>query len=270
MLLRGITIFAAFQVVACVSGAAEERPTRGMLYNTSEWHSLSYECSLSGANLDCSFTQVAVRPKAKPQELNQTLSKARADFRSFKENLSKECGEIGPIYEAIALGRIPPGADPQKYAEGMSKMHPMQKADTANMLQRLHEVCQNPTEAKFLDFARFNHEKETRTCKVSTNTYRQRFRKVGEDGPWVVVDSPNGSCGVVNVSRFEQSPSSSETDTSSSFRFWTYYAKKVVTNKRGEAFPGLSCSGLDEAEYFYDWKSNETYANCDYIEFSPI
>jgi hypothetical protein len=241
-----------------------------MLYNTSEWHSLTYECSLSGANLDCSFTQVTVRSKAKPQELNEALSKARAAFKSFKENAANECKGVGQVYEAITSGRAPPGADPQKFADGMSKMHSMQKADTTNMLQRLHEVCQNPTEAKFLDFTRFNHEKETRTCKVSTNTYKQRFRKVGEDGPWVVVDSPNGTCGVVNVSRFEQSPSLSGNDTTSGLRFWTYYAKKVVTNKRGEAFPGLSCSGLDEAEYLYDWKTNETYANCDYIEFSPI
>jgi hypothetical protein len=82
------------------------------------------------------------------------------------------------------------------------------------------------------------------------------------DGPWIVVDRPSGPCGVVNVSRFER-------DTQSKI-FWKYFAKKVITNPRGEVIPGLSCGGLDEREYLYDRRSQEIFLRCDYIKSDAI
>ena len=68
----------------------------------------------------------------------------------------------------------------------------------------------------------------------------------------------------MNVSRFEQDETSGSTGL-----FWRYYAKKVITNPRGEVWPGLSCSGLDQREYLYDWRSKDAYMGCNYIKFGP-
>lgn len=43
---------------------------------------------------------------------------------------------------------------------------------------------------------------------------------------------------------------------------------EATVNPRGEFLPGASCSVLDEREYLYDWRSQEAYLGCHYINFS--
>ena len=101
------------------------------------------------------------------------------------------------------------------------------------------------------------------TCAVNSHRFTQRFKRVDGAGPWVVMDQPNGPCGVINVSRFER-------PTGSTFPVWNYRAKKVVTNPGGELMPRFSCSDLDEREFVYDWRSEEKFLNCNYIKFGPL
>jgi hypothetical protein len=168
------------------------------------------------------------------------------------------------MHDAAVLGRPPPGADLQKFSEATARMQVGQKADLTKMIGAMRDLCRTPTEAKFLEINRLTHERETRTCLVSSNSYKQRFRRVDGVGPWVVVDRPSGSCGVVNVSRFERDA------RESGATFWKYFAKKVITNPRGEAMPRLPCTKLDEREYIYDWRSEEHFMRCDYIDLSAF
>jgi hypothetical protein len=251
----------------CVGSAAfgEERPTMGLLYNTSETHSLRYDCDLDGAHLECSFVQMTVRRKANPEDLAEALQKARSEFTTFQRDLPNQCKGVDAMYDAIVLGRAPPGTDMKKFAEGTAGMAPGQKADMAKMIGSWRDVCRTPTEAKFIEFVRGNHERDTRTCKVSANAYTQRFRRVNGTGPWVVVDKPSGVCGIVNVSRFE-----ADRSVGSGLSFWRYHAKKVITNPSGKLPLFGPCDQLDEREYIYDWRSKEAFLGCDYINFSPI
>jgi hypothetical protein len=161
--------------------------------------------------------------------------------------------------EAVLAGHAPPGADKAKFEAGMLKMAPTQKADTLRGIKAFVELCREQTEARYIDLVRGDHERKQRTCRVWTNTFTQRFTRVME-GPWVVRDAPTGSCGVVNVSRFEM-------DADSGLKFWRYHSKKVVTNKAGELMPGFPCSGLDEQEYLFDWRSEQRHLGCEYIRF---
>lgn len=260
ILLAGITLVVLFSMGSLVAAFAAEAPTVGVLYNTKETHSLRYECVLNGPLLDCSFVQIAVRRKAKPEDLAAVLNKARTDFPGFQRD-QNQCKGADAMYDAIVLGRAPPGTDMKKFAEGTAGMAPGEKADMAKMLGSWREVCRAPSEAKFIEFARANHERETRTCEVGANPYSQHFKRVNETGPWVAVATPYGTCGVVNVSRFEE-------DRSAGSGLWQYHAKKVVTNPAGKILPDFPCSQLDEREYIYDWRPKETFLGCDYINFS--
>lgn len=106
---------------------------------------------------------------------------------------------------------------------------------------------------------------------MTSNTFEQTFKLVSPGGnakiSWVIESQPSGPCGVVQLSRFE-----SETTKigNSTYVDWNYVARKAVTNPSGELFLGLQCSGLDQGEYFYDWRSEVHQMSCDYIEFSLI
>ena len=100
-----------------------------------------------------------------------------------------------------------------------------------------------------------------------TQTYKQTFQFVNDavsgEGTWVVISSPTGPCGVINLSRFERAPN---TD----IPFWNYVAKKTITNPKGKILGLNSCSVLDEDEYLYTWNSKEHFMGCEIIEFSPF
>lgn len=242
-------------VLPCGSGAAQERPDIGLLYNTSDISSLTYRCRQDRADLECSFLQASVRKKATTESLAKVLERARKQFPAFKRDIGTQCQGLDEMHDAIVLGRPPSGAD-------AARMKPPEKAYLVKFIGMWRDLCVAPTEAKFVEYARLTHDKDTRTCSVSSNSFEQRFRRVETNGPWVVTDQPSGPCGIINVSRFEKEQGG--------ITFWKYFSKKVITNPRGEALPGLACSGLDEREYLYDWRSREIFLQCDYIVFSPL
>jgi hypothetical protein len=261
-----LSLFTAFTTMclSVVGATAQDRPTMGMVHNTVEANALTYDCRPVGSELECSFVQTSVRRKAKPEDLAEALRKGRENYPEFKRTSAKECQGYAGLYEAVASNRPPAGADAKKFVESIARLHPSQKADMTKLLERARDMCSDFSEAKFLDFVRTGHERDTRVCKVSSHTFKQRFRQVDTNGPWVVADSPNGPCGVVNVSRFEFEAGSY------GGKFWRYLSKKVVTNPRGEMLPGMACSSLDEREYLYDWRSEERFLGCDYVEFGVL
>ncbi len=251
-------------LVGASSASAEEAPSTGLLYNTKEAHSLVYRCQQNLDNsLDCEFTQTAVRKKTKPDDLNFKLNQAREEFRAGVKMSADECKmykDMNDVFE---------GRKKAPKEEGLKEITEMQKKDLLKMTKSMMEFCKSKTEENFLNFVRLGHEKDTRTCKVSANTYKQAFRFVQDHlsnaGAWVVQSTPEGPCGIVQLSRFEP-----ERLKDSKLVFWKYLARKAITNPQGSFFPGASCKGLDEGEYVYDWRSKEHSLGCDYVEFTPL
>jgi len=246
------------------SASAEKVPSTGLLYNTKEAHSLTYRCKQNLDNfLDCEFSQTAVRKKAKPDDLNSKLHRAREEFRAGVKMSADECKmnkDINDIFE---------GRKTHPKEEDLKEITEMQKKDLLRVTKSMMEFCKSKTEESFLNFARMIHEIDTRTCQVSSNTYKQSFRFVQDHlsnaGAWVAQSAPEGPCGIVQLSRFE-----SERFKDSKLVLWKYLARKAITNPQGSFFPGASCKGLDESEYIYDWRSKEHSLGCDYVEFSPL
>ncbi|MBZ9793362.1 hypothetical protein K9B32_25170 [Rhizobium sp. 3T7] len=129
-------------------------------------------------------------------------------------------------------------------------------------------MCDHSTEENFLKIAKAGHDKNLRTCQISSNPFAQQFVWVSDfdnGGAWVVSSQPEGPCGVVQLSRFEKDQSAT------SDLFWRYIARKAATNPSGTVLPGLSCSAVDQGEYVYDWKKPRSdHLQCEFVEFSPI
>ncbi|OWV99537.1 hypothetical protein [Rhizobium sp. R693] len=276
-------------LLACLFGLAAstvlaaEYPTTGMLYNQQEDSSLTYTCTLQQGQqrLRCEFIQTAVRKKSKPADLEEKLAEARKNYPGAVKEFSdpRECNMVG-AWLGMATGQISidaalarnPGiaTDAAKFKEGMIRLQEDAKANPSvlDTFRALAGMCDHPTEENFLKITKADHDKNLRTCQVSSNPFAQEFVWVsdfGNGGAWVVSSHPEGACGVVQLSRFEKDQS----DTSG--LFWRYIARKAATNPSGKVLPGLSCSAVDQREYVYDWKKTRSdYLQCEYVEFSPI
>ncbi|MCA0256659.1 MAG: hypothetical protein LCH47_08720 [Proteobacteria bacterium] len=270
-----------FALVAS-SAAASDYPTIGMLYNQQEDASLTFKCKLTDTQrLQCDFIQTAIRKKAKPADLEKKIDEARKNYPAAAKEFSdpKQCNMVG-VWLGMATGAISidaalarnPGiaSDVAKFKEGMGRLRQDGAANPSVLapFKALAVMCDHPTIENYLKIASVNHEKDLRTCQVSSNPFTQEFVWVsdfGNSGAWVVSSQPEGPCGVVQLSRFEKD------QANASGLFWRYIARKAATNPSGNIMPGLTCSSVDEAEYVYDWKkSRSDFLQCDFVEFSPI
>lgn len=242
--------------------SAQEAPTLGFLYNTEETHSLEYHCDRPhSSQLNCEFVETAVRVKAKADKLPEMLEQARKQFHSEKPPTAQECGRYRDMVGMLEGKKAAPRP------EALSTMSNLERSDALRIAKSFAEYCDKPTEENLLEIARNMYDKEHRTCKVSSNPYKQSFRLVRQAGNravWVVQGNPEGPCGMVQLSRFEPE------ETTSGAMEWRYIARKAITNPSGEIYPGAKCSGLDERAYTFDWRSKEYQISCDYIEFSPL
>lgn len=259
-----VAVALTLTAVACAA-SAQEAPTLGLLYNTQESHSLTYRCDpVRAGQLNCEFVQTVVRFKATVAQLPGVVEQARKQFRSEKPPIAQECGTFRDMAAMLE------GKRPAPKPEAVSAMSPVEKSDALRIAKVYIDYCDKPTEANFLALARIGHDKDRRTCSASSNSYKQTFRLVVETAGgavWVTQSSPDGPCGMVELSRFE--PEETKIGASK-FTNWKYIARKAITNPSGEFFPGAKCSGLDEKPYTYDWRSKEHQMSCDYIQFSPL
>ena len=89
----------AWLAASSSANAQKDVPLVGLLYNTSEATSLTYQCRETDPNtIDCEFQQVTVRRKAKIEDLPAVLEKAAAEFANMKPN--GDCGEVQKILDA--------------------------------------------------------------------------------------------------------------------------------------------------------------------------
>lgn len=260
-------VFGAF-LSADVSTAGDDWPTVGLVYNTKEASSIAYECSLTEQDLlECSLTQTTVRKKASMEDLEPKLAEVMSLFKKEgKKGVigQSDCVPMKQLMEVLDGKRNPP-----KGSEKLQQMGPIEKRDLRELAEAMLAVCTNASEATIRRFMQVAIAKDSRTCLVNSNPFKQAFVRVtdyssGKD-KWVARSSPEGVCGAVNLSRFEPVES-----VSGGISFWNYVAKKSITNPTGTIDGRAVCAGFDEREYLYEWKSSDHYLGCDYIEFSSF
>ena len=258
-------VAAATGLLAPLITRAQEYPTLGLLYNTSEMHSMVFRCERpQGGQLSCEFTQTSIRPKATFADLATTIDKARKAFASEKPPSSEDCAGARQVLQILQGKQAAPKPD------AAAALTEVSKRDAAALMTALATYCDSPSEDLFVSMIRVGAEKDRRTCQVSSNTFRQTFTRAtaSQSLPtWLAESKPEGECGVVQLSRFE--PEVTRIGKSN-FTNWKFIARKAITNPSGEFFPGAKCSGLDERPYVYDWRAKEHQLTCDYIEFSPL
>ena len=262
--------------------AGNDYPTTGMVYNTKEDSSITFNCTKTTDKfLDCDLVQTAVRKKTKASDWSKKLAEAKKQMPDAIKDISKDkiCDWVGSTVQVLegkltpeqAAENAPKGAisDKKGFIKGMKEMSDSKKQEMHDTMSALDEFCRTKSEESYLKIAKLEHEKEMRTCTVGSNPFKQRFKWVGDyagKGAWVVDAQPSGPCGVVQLDRFEADK------TDSKLVFWKYIAKKAITNPKGELFlPGMTCADLDQDEYPYDWKNErDSKLGCEYIEFSPF
>jgi hypothetical protein len=256
------TVFTFLAFITCTTGADTQAPTSGLLYNTTEVHSMAFSCEYpSNEKLTCKFEQASVRPKAKIEDLPKIIDAASKQFRKEKPPTQQDCNmyrEMAAVFE---------GAKQAPKPEVFATMSSVEKKDELQAIKAFLTYCSKPTQENYLNIVKIDHEKSRRTCQVSVNTFQQTFKYLNSGNnqtAWVVQSEPEGPCGVVQLSRLEPEEI---TIGKSKFTHWKYIARKAITNPTGEWFSGMKCSELDENSYVYDWRAKTHQRTCDYIEF---
>jgi len=249
---------------ASVAAWAQSAPTVGFLYNTQENHSLAYRCeSVRTGHLECEFVQTAVRRKSTKEDLPSILEKTRKEFVAEKLSVEdcKTYRDVLAVFEGKKTAPTP---------KAIAAMSQVEKTDGLRIGKALVEYCDRPSIESYLEIVRIGHDKDCRTCLVSSKPFKQSFRMLSDGSGrvvWITQGPPEGVCGVVQLSRFE----SEETKIGkSTFTNWSYIARKAITNPSADFLPGAKCSALDERPYTYDWRSKDHQMTCDYIQFSPL
>ena len=234
--------------------SSQNYPTTGLVYNTKDNNMIVYDCRLQkNQELECNMTQTSVRKTHK--KLSEEIKEAKKQWKNQKPFSKKDC----KMYEQILSffeGKIPA---PNKNSEDMIKnMKSFEKNDFIKLSKSVLKYCKTPDMNNFLKMVTIGHDKKSRTCKVSSNSFKQKFEKVDLlSDTWRVVPEAKGACGIIQLDRLE---------LDKEYSFWNYISKKAITNPNGQA-GFLKCNQLDENEYVFSWKKREIALNCDYIDF---
>ncbi len=266
--MRWFPWVAVLWVVTCLVGGsatAQDVPTVGMVYNTSERASLVFACrDKSQTEIECDFSGVRVRKVAKPDDLREALDAAIKDFRSVGLRFSSgECDTYRKLLAVIQGRETSP--DPEKAKKFVADMSAIEKRDMIELVTAMIALCDTPSERQVRDLFRLEQSKKERSCYVSEiRRFTQTFRRTSWDAPWTATAAPSGACGIVDLGRFEQ-------EKRFGLPVWKYYSRNVITNPNAALGFGTdkTCATLDQLEHLWDWQGPMHFAGCDYIEFVP-
>jgi hypothetical protein len=267
MVVRGLYAFSLVLMLSQLA-CAQNYPTLGQVFNKRENNFIEYLCSQDGRILDCKLTQVSVRKKLNDIDAATALQNAKREFEQdtpkFTSDMLKNCKEYRDWDGAMSGGKSNKETL-EKYKSATEGKSARELADSKQAVALAVHFCDEPTLENWLAIVSKTQSIEKRKCLVTVNPFHQRFSQVVNLDVWTVVqeEGATGSCGIINVSRFEK-------DKNTKFPFWNYFAKKVVTNQNGEMVPGLKCSALDESEYEYNWQSEVKYLGCEFIKFGEF
>ncbi|HEY5972275.1 MAG TPA: hypothetical protein VIT22_09945 [Pseudoxanthomonas sp.] len=253
---------------------ATDAPVIATVHNTRDNGWLTYECSpVEDERLACTMTQVSVRKKLKPLEVELKYQSAikRLEAEKNDPEMKELCTLSGGMLALLQGGSgkgLPPDFDVPALKEMFKGLNTMQRRDMEQQYSAAMETCRTKNMDGMRRMIRLGIEKDTRTCLVSTNRFEQTYRPIlGSDGKllsWTVADTtPQGDCGFVQMSRFIPEPTQHGRMT----LLWKYIAKRATSNPEGENLLG-SCKEWEEVETVYDWQDKEIPLQCDYIEHS--
>lgn len=245
---------AALLLFVATSAFAQDRPTTGLAYNAKEMSSLQYRCSLEGADiLKCDMVQSAVRKKTSGRSLREVVASALAGLKNERPPSPENCSGSGELAKMIR--------NPTTAPERIQAMSATEKKDLLTLDENLAAFCQDQSAETVRKMVTAGYERDSRSCRVSSNDFSMRFRRVQRSNTWTSNDGPNGPCGTITVASMEQDPQEP--------MFWNYVQKRVVTNPSANWIGNAQCSAMDQSETRYNWQSQEAYVHCDYIEFGP-
>jgi len=243
-----------------ISAIADSTPGLGIAYNTKETNSITYRCTSTGKfTIDCEFTQTRVMPAIKEGDLANNLEAGRREFKNGVRLEKADCDQYRHIVGVLE------GREKSKSSENSDLIMQLNNPDDIASFKAVLDFCENPTEDKYLKIVQLHDSKMSKTCLASSYVFEQSYRLMPETEVWVADSKPAGDCGVVDLSRFEP-----DNSLGGGFKAWNFIAKKTIANPKGTMLLGQACSGLDEAEYMFSWRSKTWPMHCDYIEFSVL
>lgn len=264
-------VFGSLLLAATAGAVAMDAPKYGTVHNTRDKGWITYECGdVEDERLTCTLTQVMVRKKLKPAELEAKYQEAirgiddQKNDPALKELCTMAAGAVDLMQGGPGKG-LPPEAK-----QTFQGFNAMQRRDLEQQFSAVLDSCRTKDMDGMRRFFRLGLEKDLRTCLVSTNRFVQTFRPVRDyDGKltsWTVADtSPQGDCGFVQMSRFV----SDDKPLTGKVWLWKYIGKRATSNPEGQTILGTSCKEWDESETVYGWQQKEIPLQCDYIEHSP-
>lgn len=237
-------------------------PKIGIVFNTSETHSLTYDCKpVTSTKLECLFVQASVKKKGSSGSAAKVLSGFLKDHHDGKLVDADGCKLMRSVVDLLS-GKVPL----PKNRELLDKMPKVERADMLASARVFTEYCSNPSEALARKMAALKIDEDNRTCEVSARSFSATFAAypgAGDTITWIEQSTPQGECGIVNMSRFESEVSVL------GLPVWKFFSRKAITNPSAKTGPAqLSCSGWDEREYSWDWRDQDGYKGCDYIKLS--
>lgn len=245
--------------------AQVEAPTSGLLYGVKENRGLRYECSqLSDGRLQCDFVQSNIRLKKAPEDWPLEQASAEAEWDKMDAEDSAELKREACEGSAMMLP-ILKGEQPAPDLDQFAAISEVEKASLLDTAMAMENFCIEPNKENWMEFKRIIFVQDTRTCEIAADTWSQTFKPQSSRNQsipvWIIDDSVSGECGVLRLDRWE-------VDNSLEFPMWNYTSRKAVNNPAGTLGLGISCSGLDEDEYPYVWRSRSISMQCDRINVS--
>jgi len=227
--------------------ANDEYPTNGRVFNLSEDSKLEYRCKLNKDLLSCEFTQISLRQRSDKEASEKQIKEAMEEFdKNGDRERKKICSEIGLF---------------DKYLKQEGHKLPYRRAQSfSNQLILIKNYCANPSRANYEKIIRHGEEAATKTCYIDVNSYSQNYKR-NSSGNWLVVSTPDETCGRIRLDRFEQ-----EKSKTGNWVNWNHVTRQVITNKTGTRLFGFSCSQYDEQEYKWDWRRQQLKKDCDFID----
>jgi hypothetical protein len=215
--------------------------------------SVSAQCqrSADGRRLTCDFVQVMVRLQTTPEEserkvrdeLSKMTEKDWKDVAAAVKDENCSAAKQKELREAVAKQQL--SEKERKYFEGMFERH--------------SRLCAQPTRSNVEELLRFMAEKDSKTCRIWANPYKETFEWQPQ-GKWVSNRGPGGICGVIYVSTLTAEDKDREMPA-----LWRYETRKIVTSKEA----GGQLCPVDEQPIRYSWKAPSKALTCEFIEFGP-
>lgn len=281
----GMSLVGGALLAAALGVSATDAPVIGAVHNTKDNGWLSYECGgVDNDRLTCTMTQVAIRRTLEPAEVEAKYQEA---VKGWPDSLAKEmkttpaklmdgkdmrelCTTASAYVGLVRGTGDGSGLEPDVIAHVRSQSA-IEGRDIEQQFAAILDGCTSGNLDGLKRSTRLSLERDSRTCKVSTNRFEQTFRSVrdanGKLLSWAVADTtPQGDCGFVQMSRFLPA----DVNGTPSTVFWQYVGKRATANPESKTAWGGSCKDWDERETLYDWKPQAIVLQCDYIEYSPI